>query len=725
MRRSANRAARGCRYPRPSPSPALSRLRPRPFRPPSPARAQPRDSAFNKTTARGGQRPRAPPAPAGTPAGTERERPGPTGAPRFHGNAPVPREHPGPTGTPRSHGNAPLPREHPGPTGTPRSHGNAPVPREHPGPTGTPRFHGNTPIPREHPGPTGTPRFHGNAPTPREHPEPTGTPRFHGNAPTPREHPDPREHPGPTGHSRRDPPTVRPPPARCRWRLAAPSRAGTPHPPSRHGSPVDTDGTWEPTALPKCRGTTARLSPQRGARRKPSVPAPLAAEHPEGPRAKTAGGTGRSRCSAERDRAWEGGNEPRRCTGCDDPDLRHRNRGLCGRGRPEDNAGRSIHRRQRRGRGSAPAGATRDAPPRRQSALGVPPPRHPRKAPAGRELRQRGRQPRTHACPLSPRGQAAGSRRRDGRGAATRCGDTGSSFRCGFAAEPMRGQVVAARKTGRRESGFGAGAAPACRAAGDARPPFRRPPGLGVAAASAGTGRGLRARARRCGPGALGRAAPVPQRAAGEAAHRAPRALLRSRRPAEPPAVPRAACPGLPGGGRRLRRFLAVPPTMAGFSGLRRAAIFCSCFSSRAQPGGGTGRRRSPGDPRPAALRRDGRPEAGRAGPGVAGLRRRARRDNPTLSPPFCYRAGVFPKQTQSGSLGNGPPLCRGGRPPPPVSPFRPTPAAPHLAAGPVPGRAAIAGTFPPGSPRCPKRPRHRGSRLPESMPDPVTRGWH
>ncbi|XP_053851084.1 collagen alpha-1(I) chain-like [Vidua macroura] len=125
-------------------------------------------------------------------------------------------------------------------------------------------------------------------------------------------------------------------------------------------------------------------------------------------------------------------------------------------------------------------------------------------------------------------------------------------------------------------------------------------------------------------------------------------------------------------------------------------------LSRAAGPGGGTAQ----GTPAPLPSAGTGGPEPGRAGPGVAGLRRRARRDNPTLSPPFCYRAGVFPKQRLSGSLGNGPPLCRGGRPPRPVSPFPPTPAAPHLAAGLVPGRAATAGTFPPGSPRAP-RPQH------------------
>lgn len=63
----------------------------------------------------------------------------------------------------------------------------------------------------------------------------------------------------------------------------------------------------------------------------------------------------------------------------------------------------------------------------------------------GGNLRQCRRQPRIHACPLPPCGQAPEGSRRDGRGTATRCGATGSSFRCGFAAEPVHDQVVAAR----------------------------------------------------------------------------------------------------------------------------------------------------------------------------------------------------------------------------------------------------------------------------------------
>lgn len=181
-------------------------------------------------------------------------------------------------------------------------------------------------------------------------------------------------------------------------------------------------------------------------------------------------------------------------------------------------------------------------------------------------------------------------------------------------------------------------------------------------------------------------------------------AALRNLRPC--PAPP---APGLPGGGatERAAPLPRRPPPWQDSAGSAEQPFSAAASPPELSRAAGPGGRTAQGTPRPSALRRDGRPEPGRAGPGVARLRRRARRDNPTLSPPFCYRAGVFPKQRQSGSLGNGPPLCRGGRPPRAVSPFPPTPAAPHLAAGLVPGRAATAGTFPPGSPRSPSRPAH------------------
>eukprot|EP00076_Gallus_gallus_P032051 XP_024997589.1 basic proline-rich protein-like [Gallus gallus] len=145
-----------------------------------------------------------------------------------------------------------------------------------------------------------------------------------------------------------------------------------------------------------------------------------------------------------------------------------------------------------------------------------------------------------------------------------------------------------------------------------------------------------------------------------------PLAAYRGHRGARPPG---RAVPPLP-------RRPPHPPPPAGFSGLRRAAIFCSCGCTGAQPGGAGERRHIPGVPAPRCRFRNGRPELRRVPPGPGGLRRGAGRDNPTLSPPFCYRAGVFPKQTQSGSLGNGPPLCRGGRCPQP-GPGPPSPRGP------------------------------------------------
>lgn len=239
-----------------------------------------------------------------------------------------------------------------------------------------------------------------------------------------------------------------------------------------------------------------------------------------------------------------------------------------------------------RGKLLPPSGGERTPPsrPPQSRFRDIPSPhRHPRKPPAGRELRQRRRQPRTHACPLLPCGQAAGNRRRDGRGAATRCGHTGSSFRCGFAAEPMRGQVVAARyrvpaarlffsililfyfkpkaKPGAARAASGLVLLRRVGLRGTTGRPSAAPPGArsrrcfgGHRAGAAGTCTAVPGRAR------SGRAAPFPQRAAGEATHRAPRALLRSRRPAEPPTVPRTACPGLPGGGATAAPLPRRPP---------------------------------------------------------------------------------------------------------------------------------------------------------------------
>lgn len=255
----------------------------------------------------------------------------------------------------------------------------------------------------------------------------------------------------------------------------------------------------------------------------------------------------------------------------------------------------------------------------------------------GGNLRQRRRDPRTHACPLPPCGQAPGGRRRDGRGAATLCGDTGSSFRCGFAAEPVRGSVVSALcsvitarlffcilflfyfKPKAKPGAAGAAAGlvllrrvglPGMTGRPSAAPLWVRSRRFlgGHRAGAAGT-------ALRAGrdQGKLPRALRTPQVKphTGHGGLCSGPAALRNLRPS--PAPP---APGLPGGGGRrggLRRFLAVPPPMAGFSGLRRAAIFCSCFSTRAQAGGGTGRWHSPGDP-PARCPPPGRAPRARAG---------------------------------------------------------------------------------------------------------------
>lgn len=158
------------------------------------------------------------------------------------------------------------------------------------------------------------------------------------------------------------------------------------------------------------------------------------------------------------------------------------------------------------------------------------------------------------------------------------------------------------------------------------------------------------------------------------------------RAPLRPPrGLPTAPSPptaGTGGRGRRggpCRRFLAVPPTppprqdSAGSAEQPFSAAAAAPEPSRAaRASGGTSR----GVPAPRCRFRNGRPELRRVPPGPGGLRRGAGRDNPTLSPPFCYRAGVFPKQTQSGSLGNGPPLCRGGRCPQP-GPGPPSPRGP------------------------------------------------
>lgn len=221
-------------------------------------------------------------------------------------------------------------------------------------------------------------------------------------------------------------------------------------------------------------------------------------------------------------------------------------------------------------------------------------------------------------------------------------------------------------------------------------------------------------------PAPAGTCFPCPRPAAGEA-----RAGGSVRTPGSAPAVPRA--PDRPLAAYRGHRgarppWRAVPPLSrrppppprqdsAGSAEQPFSAAAAAPEPSRAaRASSGTSR----GVPAPRCRFRNGRPELRRVLPEPGGLRRGAGRDNPTLSPPFCYRAGVFPKQTQRGSLGNGTPLCRGGRCPQP-GPGSHLPAAPHPC-GHVPGRPAAPSSFPPGSPLPSALCAHsgRGSRLSE-----------
>ncbi|XP_064252074.1 collagen, type I, alpha 1b-like [Passer domesticus] len=550
--------------------------------------------------------------------------------------------------------------------------------------------------PRPHRGPAPGPSNGPGGERPRAPPPPpAGTPR------TPSG--DPRS----TGPSRRDPPAVRPP-----RRPAAPSRPGDPHPPSRHGSSVDTDGSREPTALPKCGGSTGPVSPQRGARRKPTVPAPLAAEPPEGPRAKTAAGRGGPVAPRSGTVRGQGGNGPRRCTGWGDPDLRHKNGGRpagqrCQARRSQKaaapfapSAARPRLPRTRappvmrtRGAAKRPAATVRTGRGGRfsRSPVGKGPPHvgshnpvfgtcpHPTDTREnhrrGGSLRQRRRQPRTHACPLLPCGQAAGGRRRDGRGAATRCGDTGSSFRCGFAAEPMRGQVVAARKTGRCQSGFGAGAPPPCGAAGDDRPPLRRAPrgsespllrrapGGGCGHVHGGTGRAR-----------SGQAAPVPQRAAADT-EREPW----ERAPVVPGRTPPATRVAVPSHPRRAAPGSGAGPGTRGHRRHLPTGIASLPFAPAAPEGRGC--------PRPCGTLSRGAGTASRA----AGPRRRMPQSGPRLpdepgtrgrSPPSAHPTGSASVLTAEGTVPSG--RVRAGAVPPGTAPFSLARWRSRLPAGPA-----------------------------------------
>lgn len=272
--------------------------------------------------------------------------------------------------------------------------------------------------------------------------------------------------PPPRPRGRELPPTSHPGAPRRDPRLAAPCPLSSPRPPprGRPAAPV----RRRRAALPRRRGerrgrgrrrrlpwapTAPRAGGDRRGLREPPGPCPVPLPRP-GPAP-----SGRAL------RVWAAGKGPptgrvRRGTGEPRAPLR---RAVTGRlpsvpGRATLRAGggtRPLHR--------APASkCTASLSPRRPVPRGdrlpqapfrnVPSKRgHARKAPrtpAGSgtpAAREAGRwRPRFHACPLRPRGQAAGGGRRDGRGAAAGRGAAGPSFRCGFATEPWPSRVLAA-----------------------------------------------------------------------------------------------------------------------------------------------------------------------------------------------------------------------------------------------------------------------------------------
>ncbi|XP_069653749.1 collagen alpha-1(I) chain-like [Haliaeetus albicilla] len=167
--------------------------------------------------------------------------------------------------------------------------------------------------------------------------------------------------------------------------------------------------------------------------------------------------------------------------------------------------------------------------------------------------------------------------------------------------------------------------------------------------------------------------APPGRLRAGRRGPAAPPAPLRSHRPAEPPAAPRAALPpGSPGGGRGrrggLRRFLAVPPSPPPHGRIQRAppsSHFLQLRLHRSSAGRrGRAAAQPGGVPRPAACRRHGRPEPGRAVPGAG---RAALAGLAVTIPPFPRHFVTVLAFSQSrdraGALGTGPRCAGAGGP--------------------------------------------------------------
>lgn len=399
----------------------------------------------------------------------------------------------------------------------------------------------------------------------------------------------------------------------------------------------------------------------------------------------------------------------------------------------------------------------------------------------GGNLRQRRRDPRTHACPLPPCGQAPGGRRRDGRGAATLCGDTGSSFRCGFAAEPVRGSVVSALCSVITARLF------FCILFLFYFKPKAKP---GAAGAAAGlvllrrvglpgmTGRPSAAplwvRSRRCLGGHRAGAAGTALRA-GRDQGKLPRALrtpqvkphtghgglcsgpaaLRNLRPS--PAPP---APGLPGGGGRrggLRRFLAVPPHHGRIQRAPPSSHFLQLLlhqSSGGRRDRAVAQPRGPPGPLPSAG--TGAPSPGGRGRGWPGYAAGLAVTIPPFPRHFVTVLAFSQSRDRAGALGTGPrcagaeapatrvpvschprrsapgsgagPGTRGHRrhlpPAPPRSPSRPAHAAPEGRDSPSPCRTLSRGRWHRVPGRCPQE-EDAGARCPASLPDgPGTRGW-